>query len=402
MRGSGKLALLLLGFTLLLIAFLDVNKDEQVDWTRTYGQHDKIPYGLFVAREELPAILNKDSTIVEDFSDLTYPSIREFLVDKTDATLVFVVNKFYESPEVLNELLSFVAKGGKVFISSNDFTGDILDTLGLKQIYYYPKELDSVLNFKTRPFFLNNSVKASYKDLDYPGLFFDLDSTSMRIAGYFEAERQQIPNFVEVKHQKGRFLLHLEPLMFTNYYMLQEDNYQYASSALKLIGGKQVYWYNSSPTDQLPDTTPLRVLLTHRGLRQAWYLLLFGLILFMLFKSKREQRAVKIVVPEPNLSKDFVKTIANLYYENGEPDNLIQKKIDYFLHDIRKHFQLDTLVLDGDFARQLALKSGVSELFCVELMNLILDERKQMSASDKRLVFLNRKIEQFKQQANLL
>lgn len=402
MKNSGKFGLILLAITVLVIAFIDLASEDKIDWTRTYDQRDKIPYGLYVMREELPEILG-EQTQVEDFTVSNYDFLKTFLPGKEQNSLVYIVNGFYHSKEVIGELVGFVERGGEVFISTNSFQISLLDTLGLKQQYHYTQSWGEVVDSEDRPFSLVDGTTAYYKELERPGLFCDLDSSDTQIIGYYEVDGVEIPNFVEVKKGKGRFLLHLEPLMFTNYHILKEDGYVYGAAALKLISNKKVYWFDETFKERAQDKTPLRVLLQNDGLRQAWYTLLFGLILFLLFKSKREQRAVRVVEPEPNLSKEFARTIATLYYESGNPGNLIQKKVEYFLYDIRTYFQMDILQLEDEtFARQLSLKSGVSLGECESLIRLLIPYRKARISTDTELVELNKRIEEFKHKAKML
>lgn len=402
MKNATKFGLILLGLTLLVIGLIDVTRVEPIDWNRSYNQRHKIPYGLYVAHAELSHILGSE-TRIEEFSNNTYPHIRDLLAEKKETSLIYIVDYFDTSSEVVNELLSFTEQGGEVFISANDFYNNLLDTLGVEQDFYYPKTFGDVFDFEDRPFSLNDGTTAYYKDLEYPGLFYALDSSNINIIGYYEVEGKQLPNFIEVKHGKGRFLLHLEPLMFTNYYMLQWENYIYAAATLKLAQNKNIIWYDDYyQTDEVPET-PLRVLLLNDGLRQAWYILLFSLILFLLFKSKRESRAVEIVEPEPNLSKEFAKTIATLYYETGNPGNLVHKKIEYFLYDLRTQYQLDILKLeDEDFAKHLSMRSGTPLADSQQLIAMLIDGRKRRSFTDRELMAINQTIEEFKNKANML
>ncbi|WP_437919255.1 DUF4350 domain-containing protein [Sphingobacterium sp. LRF_L2] len=401
MNNGSKFGLILLAITIVIIGFIDVTSDKKIDWTRTYNQRDKIPYGLYFVRQELSNILG-DSVVIEDFTSTHYSALRTFLKGKEDGSIVYVVDQFYEGKEVSKELLEYVERGGEVFISSNTIPYALLDTLQIRQDYYYPENFEDVVDIENRPFLLNDGKNAFYKDLEYPGLFYDLDSAAVRIIGCFEIGKKEIPDFVEVKRKKGRFLLHLEPLMFTNYYMVQKRNFIYGSASLKLLSRNKVYWYDGFSEDK-KARTPLRVLLLNDGLRQSWYILLFVLLLFLLFKSKREQRAVKVLYQEPNLSKEFARTIASLYYESGNPGNLAQKKVEYFLYELRMYFQLDILKLEEvDFPKQLSSKSAVSVEQCVHLVDLLIRYRAATAATDQELVQLNNEIEEFKINANIL
>src|SRR5690606_8833255 len=125
-------------------------------------------------------------------------------------------------------------------------------------------------------------------------------------------------------------------------------------------------------------------------------------ILFLIFKSKREQRAVEVIMPEPNLSKDFARTISTLYYENGNPGNLIAMKIEYFLYDLRRQFQVDILHIDdAEFPRQLSLKAGIGNQEAQKLVTLIMKYRHASASTDRELLIVNNEIEEFKRKANM-
>jgi hypothetical protein len=139
------------------------------------------------------------------------------------------------------------------------------------------------------------------------------------------------------------------------------------------------------------------------GFYQAWYLLLVGLLVLLLFKSKREQRAVAVVKPEPNLSKEFAETIGNMYYENGNPANIIHKKIDYFLFSIRALYQLDTMeLLDDKFLKQLSLKAGVDKEETRQLMVMLERYRKVKNHHIDDVKIVNNAIEDYKQKAKII
>lgn len=157
MRNSTRFGLILLGLTLLVITLIDVTRDRQVDWTRTYNQYDKIPYGLFVTRSELPTILDKRP--ISNFTNTSYPFIKTFLKGKEASSVVYVVDRFTEGKEVVDELLNYVGRGGEVFISSNVIPYRLLDTLGVKQDYYYEQDPSVLLDFEDRPFSLSNGKK---------------------------------------------------------------------------------------------------------------------------------------------------------------------------------------------------------------------------------------------------
>ncbi|WP_270088760.1 DUF4350 domain-containing protein [Sphingobacterium sp. SYP-B4668] len=402
MTNNSKFGIWIVLLVLLTIGIIDAISKKPIDWAKTYNQRDKIPYGLYVAREELAHILGNKVSITD-----TKKSIYELLEEDTlvndQTAFIYIDDYFHVGATAAKKLLEFAASGGEVFISSKDFDAELLDTLKLSATNLDAFKISSNLLFEDVSFSLGYKGKRlRYDKIEYTNIFDLIDSTNISIVGTASVQQHAMPNFVQISWGKGKVYLHLEPEVFTNYYMLKRNNYEYASAALKTLTAKDIIWYDSHYQEGQADT-PLRMILSHQGLREAWYLLLFGLLLFLVFKSKREQQAVEIVEPEPNLSKEFAKTIATLYYENGEPGNMVDKKIDYFLFDVRRSFHLDTMDMEDEkFVRSLALKSGVPLEDTQELMALISSYRTRRGLTLDDLKTLHYKIEEFKTKSNMI
>lgn len=102
----------------------------------------------------------------------------------------------------------------------------------------------------------------------------------------------------------------------------------------------------------------MRYILSQPALKWAWYIFLIGMLIFLFFNAKRKQRVVPILKPLANTTIDFTKTIGNLYYQEGDHNNIIDKKIIYFLEKIRNEYLIDTAKLDDHFIQKLHHKSG--------------------------------------------
>jgi len=395
------LGLLLLFVVFVGIALIDAGAKKPIAWRESYMFRDKIPFGTFIFREEIPHILSEERTFT-NFGE----SIYELMInrDSTEEVRSAIVDiyEFHSTYDYDAEvILDYVENGGEVFMSGKSFSEDFLDTLGL-----YFELLDYA---KFRPtassvfYTLGTDTSRVYLDkvTNFPA-FTKLNPENTSILGYINARGRALPNFIKISRGKGALYLHLVPAFFGNYYMLQEKSYNYVSKAINVVKSKDI-WLSDYGYNYEQPRTPLRVILKNPGFAQAWYLLLIGLILLLLFKSKREQRAVPVLLPEPNKSKEFAQTIGNLYYENGTPGNIIQKKIEYFLFDIRNNYQLDTLKLDEErFIKQLASKSGVEVQETQQLLRLIDTYRHKNNASIQDVKIINQKIEDFKQKANFI
>ena len=397
MKGSVKFGVILLGAVLLLIGVIDITSKKPIIWDRTFDAKDKNPFGAYVLRQELKHIIDQRSV------DVRRP-LYEYL-DSTKGTamnLLFYTSYISLGEAAKNKLLTYVARGGKAMIIAETIDYNLLDSLDIKvqNFYGYKKgvEIKSHLSVKLT----NDNTKIHYGKSDLSAVFSKLPKNTT-ILGGITYQDYLLPNFVEVKVGKGRLYLHLTPDLFGNYYLLNSaSQYAYAAKSLSYLNDKPIAWYDfKANRDQ--HRTPLRVLLTSTGLRQAWYVLLGGLILLLVFKSKREQRAVAIIKPEQNLSKEFCETIATLYYENGTPGNMVDKKIDYFLHDLRTRFHMDTLSLEENgFCEELAERSGVPLADIQHLIGLIIRMQRIQQHDLTGLRQINEIIEDFKHKAKMI
>ncbi|WP_244299013.1 hypothetical protein [Flavobacterium nitrogenifigens] len=138
----------------------------------------------------------------------------------------------------------------------------------------------------------------------------------------------------------------------------------------------------------------MRYIWSQPALKSAWYLGLLGILIFMIFNAKRKQRVVPIIKPLQNLTVDFTKTIGNLYYQEGDHTNIIDKKIIYFLEKIRTDYLLDTSKLDDDFITKLHYKTGKDEKDIRDVVQLINDHRNSYHGSlEEDLIKINTAIE---------
>jgi hypothetical protein len=132
----------------------------------------------------------------------------------------------------------------------------------------------------------------------------------------------------------------MNPVAFTNYNLLKEDRYRYTENVLSYIPKGNIYWYTKGQNNENISESPLRYILSQPALKWAWYLFLIGMLIFMIFNAKRKQRIVPILLLA-NSTIDFTKTIGNLYYQEGDHTNIIDKKIIYFLEKIRTEYLID-------------------------------------------------------------
>jgi hypothetical protein len=198
-----------------------------------------------------------------------------------------------------------------------------------------------------------------------------------------------------MKWGKGNLYLCTLPLAYSNAYLLMDNNYQFAEQTLSYLPKEPIEWTRYYHLGRQEIQSPLRFILTHEPLGWAYYLTIGSLLLFMIFEAKRRQRIIPVIKPLENTSLQFVSTIGNLYYQNGDHRNIVDKKVNFLLERIRSRFYMQTKDIDDNFIASLARKSGHPESEVRSLFSLIktLQQKPQVTADE--LIELNLKIEKF-------
>jgi hypothetical protein len=266
----------------------------------------------------------------------------------------------------------------------------LLDSLQLKMDSGY-KLKDSIYNWVANPklgttkYKLNEGVGGTY--------FSKIDTLNTTVLGYQSSDSTRI-NFIKVKYKGGEFYLHTQPTAFTNFHLLKDNHQEYAEKVLSYLPKGNVYWFTKDQNRKEISDSPLRYIMSQPALKWAWYIFLFGMLVFMIFNAKRKQRIVPIIKPLPNTTVDFTKTIGNLYYQEGDHDNIINKKIIYFLEKIRNEYLIDTGKLDDEFIKKLQHKSGKDLGDIKKAVFLINTHRKSPHNSiEEDLIHINNAIE---------
>ncbi|WP_116787570.1 DUF4350 domain-containing protein [Flavobacterium psychrotrophum] len=372
----------------------DAYEPKQLNWRPSYSINNKIPLGLYVLNEEAPDLFKGDT--IEKISISPY----EYLEEDYD----YETNTYYSQGTYLNiyesndidrasakELLNYAAHGNTVLLSMNNFPEVILDTLGLSIRDLNP--VDSI----ALTFDKNSKNKYWYKE-GHGHNYFDSLATgndSIAILGYQHTKDTVVPNYVQAKFGYGRILLHTQPQVFTNYYLLTKNTWQYAEAIAAKIPTGRLLWQVGNATAQNRDTT-LTNFLEQPAFSSFWYLGLLALIVFIFFNARRRQRVVPVIHPVTNTTIDFTKTIGNLYFQEGNHHTIIDKKIIYFLEKVRTDYLIDTYSLDDAFVERLHQKTGKSIQDIQQAVSLIKKHRQQILSSEADVIAINNAIEKLR------
>lgn len=359
MNKSVKIYLIFLVIVIIGVVVVDTNSPKPINWSPTYSISDKIPFGLYVFNQELKEILKPDTlqtinvTPYEYFDDYyNYDTLVSTY--STSGTFIAISDYPNIDDQSVQELLYFASQGNSIFLSMKTMPQMLLDSLKLDF------RSDFELTNTTVLWFTNENLGPEKYNL-VEGLgsnyFSAIDTLNTTILGY-QGTDKAFANYIKVAYKGGDFLLHLQPVAFTNYHLLKGNHSEYVEKVLSYIPKGNIFWYTKGLTDGHISQNPMRFIFSQPALKAAWYLFLLGMIVFILFNSKRKQRIVPVIVPLENTTIEFTKTIGNLYFQEGNHHNIIDKKIIYLLDKIRREYLLDTTTLDEKFVQKLQQKTG--------------------------------------------
>lgn len=369
-------------------------KDDAEKWKVTLAANDSRPYGAKLARQSLADIF--PGIPIHDVPEkIRYTNIQKKLKNAPDSGNLMILAglDFYLSSEEWTSLYSFVSMGNEVILFSTKPDSRIEEWCqwekqrGQEEMKQYVAELQ----------------QRNQRRLRLPGDTTLYGYTGRYIKGTFYSEAREQPvtdtvsdeppqlliatdtlgycdssvNFIRFNVGRGHISLHAAPLVLSNYFLLQGNNRHYLEGVWSTLPRNitHVYWH--SYYKRLPVYNSKRPLWRLPTMRAAMLLALLTALLYILFQSKRRQRAIAVIPPLKNDSVTFVETIGRLYFNRRDHRNLALKMSHQFLDWVRNTYYINTAHLDGRFIQQLAHKSGMSEEatgMLVQMLNQIRNE----------------------------
>ena len=378
--------------TVILIVYLvaQYNKPKPINWAQTYSNDDKIPYGTYVLYHLLKDLF-PGAEISKNNLPL-YVSLDTISSKKVD--YLIVCNNFKLDKYDFEKLKKHINKGNDVFIAASDFGELLNDRLKLETQTEFSKD-----DFTTEVYFVNKKLthQAFYIDRNFTkGYFSSFDTVRAAVLGQNSAKHA---NFIKFKIGAGSLYLSANPELYTNYSILQKPGATYAATSLSYLNKDHaVIWdefFNKGPKDY---QSTMQIFLAHKQLRWAFYILFFGLVIYVLYQMKRKQRIIPVIEPVVNSSVQFATVVGQVYYEKHDNNNIVQKIISYFLENIRQKYNLRTHIHDNNFMELLSNKSGV-EIQLIQTIFYQIDVSKVSHFKDEELIKLNSNIERFYKEA---
>lgn len=392
---------------IVIAAFIFVRKYylPKYSWYENYSKTSEQPYG-----SKLFYTLLKDRDL-----PLTVIYNRNYhLLDTnlTNSNLIFLGAGYDVDSADAKTLLKFVEKGNHVFVASGYVPLKILREfvpVG-DSIYGCTHVRDSVVyvSYKNAKVPFPQKIRFQYQNLkDTVATYWSVyNQTYFKELhdkyGYeaFSFLNDTNINAFFIPHGKGRLYFHTNPVLFTNYYLAQQRGYAHTANMLAQLHNGPVYWdepdsYKPGAESDSPGKSPLKFLFSHPYLRWAWYLLLVTVFLYLVFRSKREQRIIPLMPSNVNTTIEYVKAIGTLYFKSGEQRYIANEMYIVFLSEIRSRYNLATNIQEADLIDQLSVRSGVNKRILENLFKKFKKLRSESNAGGDDLVELYNAIENY-------
>ena len=346
---------------------------------------------------------NHHVSVVTDWIDMD--SI--FENDKSKKTFFFVGNNFGLKSDEIDTILSEVKKGSSLFLSFNDLTENLFSKLFYE--YQTKYEYDDHVNvfsdkhkFKMINLFQNDTIATDWKAFEKVQSLGPHKSLSSFM---------EMSNFIKVKHGEGFLFFHSNPEMFYNYQLKRLPGFKYAEFTLNQLSSEQdVYLLelgrltdnygnqdvdDDSGEDGKVDDSYFKLIFQNPTLLTALLLSILGILLFIIFRSKRTEPVVPYIAKKKDMTLAFTETITSIYFAKRHPYGLLQVQRKNFYATIQKHFFIDlNRGSDHKVLDVLSEKCNMERAEIDELVNM-LETKEASQISDQYITDVNKKMHVF-------
>lgn len=350
------------------------------NWEDKYKLNEKDPYGLYMFNQLLRAHVDTNQAIIPLTNSVELDSVMAL---NRRSTMLFVGDKFGLKTAEFDSVLVQVHDGNTLLLSSNQLTENIVRRLFIRYevSYDYADSVNVNINNNTFSMFYlyqNDTIAHEWR------AFLNvqpIDSTYRKLSTIF-----QLADFIRLKHGNGFIYIHTNPEFFFNYQVKRTEGYRYTSFLLNQLPQNQPVYilelgrlleYNYDPYGEgegisdKQDDSYFQFILKSPALMAAFGLGLLGVLLFVLFRSKRMQPVVPYIEKKKNMSLEFAQTITSIYQSKSNPMGIVNVQGQNFYDAMQKRFFIDVSGKSNDRERAITILSEKSTIPVSEINELI-------------------------------
>ena len=402
---KAKLPLIIIGVLAVVFVILLSLQPRPVDWRPDLRRDSDNPLGAEILAELLPLWLAEANGEEVELTPILDPPFI-YLGDESleGTTYLFLTNDFSPDEAETLRLYEYAERGNTVFIAAQSIKGALADTLGIPADsedssagaldYRYRSFLgggDSTLHLVNPALAKDEGYAFSYAAGNW--VMGGLDTTRTTVIGTALAGE---PTLVQVGVGEGAFLISSTPYAFGNAAFTGEgEGAEYVAGVLGYLRSQPILWDTYYKPFANQAQTPLRYILHEPPLKWALRLMLLGVLLFIVFRGRRWQRAVPVIVAPANATLDFVRTVGRLYFQRADHTALVNRKLRYFFDRIRARLGLTDLDLSEETERRVVARTGLSDEHVTRLFDHFRRLRRSRAIEPEQLVELDRSLDRF-------
>lgn len=166
-----------------------------------------------------------------------------------------------------------------------------------------------------------------------------------------------------MKNGAGHIITIIDPIIVSNYHMIQPRGREVGASILAKIPDEQVIYKldrrfvkQSSPPKHKTD---LAFFLAQPGLRACLYLIIGLALIYLIFNRARKQRVIPIMTMPKNYTLGFIQSVAVLYRNKGKAEMIAEELFQLFTDQVKRQYSIEVTIDNDDWVQPLSHKSGV-------------------------------------------
>lgn len=409
---------ILLVLTIFTAIIYSAAQPKPFDWYPSFSNYSKQPYGTYVFYEQLDNFFpNQKVRKIQDYDFDWYYYDELFDTDSIDEdgvyydiidSTAFLTYFDEETPQFnfigLNysfyidnldakALLLHLYQGNHALIASEDISYLLLKMLGIEMEYI---DLDTGNEVESQ-----KRYTISYKGLE--PIKFTKYETISRIINFPDSARVIATNAyndilgITMPIGKGAITLFTAPILFTNYYLLKNSNGLVEAMVMDLPVAETI-WADEVEEQRVYDDKRSIMTFIHseKSLTWAFYTLIIGVLLYLIFQLRRTERAIPLIAKPKNISLSFIESISALFFLHKDNRELVRKKMIYFLDYVRVQYHLDTQEINDRFINLLAKKSQVKPALLMHIFNLYNEYLNKPVVTNEEFLRFNKLMQTFK------
>jgi hypothetical protein len=343
-------AALIIGF-----AALEATAPQPTDWSPSFSRYHSKPYGGKLIFDRIKDLFPEARTVHDPVEVIGASRAWDNAIAEAPVNHAFINTVFGLNTLGSEYLLRMVEQGDHALIAAERFDGVLADTLNVEtSIAYWDNESVSDIRLVGEERLLPGVFRFSR---GFPGAHFTrYDTARTRVLAVDGAAR---PVLLHMAWGDGRIVLCSAPRALSNYNLVKERNAEFAAAALSVLPPRPLLWDEYYKVGRMENDSLVRYLLHDRALRWAWFLAQILLVLFVLVHARRQQRAIPIVQPLKNASRELARTIGRLYWHKGDHADMARKMIAHFKEEVRTRTYLRTFGYDEATTAHLSAKTGI-------------------------------------------